>query len=233
MRLVGYGGALGEGILALAAIIAVTAGFATTTEWNAIYTNFGGGGLTAFVNGGANIVSNGLGFSQDFAATLLAVMAILFAGTTMDTGVRLQRYIIQEWGNIYKIPVLTNNYVATLIAVGACIALAFGAGGTSGSGGMLIWPLFGTTNQLLAGLSLLVISLLLLKIGRPVWFTLLPMAFLLVMTILALLYQLWGFFSDGNWFLVGMDLLILIAAIFVALEATGAFMRERQRLAQA
>jgi carbon starvation protein len=66
-----------------------------------------------------------------------------------------------------------------------------------------------------------------------VWFTLLPMAFLLVMTILALLYQLWGFFSDGNWFLVGMDLLILIAAIFVALEATGAFMRERQRLAQA
>ncbi|MCB1777752.1 MAG: carbon starvation protein A, partial [Candidatus Competibacteraceae bacterium] len=230
-RLVGYGGAVGEGMLALAAIIAVSAGFASLGDWQAVYTKFGAGGITAFVEGGAAIVSNGLGFSHEFAATLLAVMAILFAGTTMDTGVRLQRYIVQEWGNIYNIPILTNNFVATLIAVGACIALAFGAGGASGAGGMIIWPLFGTTNQLLAGLTLLVVSLILLKLGRPVWFTLLPMAFLLLVTILALLIQLWHFFSIGNWLLVVMDILILIAATMVALEAMGAFMRERQRLA--
>lgn len=232
-RLVGYGGSIGEGLLALAAIIAVTAGFASLGDWEAVYTKFGAGGIAAFVEGGATIVSNGLGFSHEFAATLLAVMAILFAGTTMDTGVRLQRYIVQEWGQIYNIPVLTNNFVATLIAVGACIALAFGAGGASGAGGMIIWPLFGTTNQLLAGLCLLVVSLLLLKLGRPVWFTLLPMAFLLVMTILALLIQLWSFVSVGNWLLVIMDLLILVAAAMVALEAISAFMRERQRLATA
>ncbi len=230
-RLVGYGGSIGEGLLALISIIAVTAGFSNLDEWQTVYTKFGAGGITAFVEGGARIVASGLGFSHEFAATLLAVMAILFAGTTMDTGVRLQRYIVQEWGNIYRIPLLTNNVIATLISVGSCLALAFGAGGKSGSGGMIIWPLFGTTNQLLAGLALLVISLTLLKFGRTIWYALLPMIFLLVTTILALLYQLWQFFTADKWFLVGMDLLILIAAAMVALEAMSTLLKERRRLA--
>ena len=232
VRFVGFLGAAGEGALALVAILATTAGFATLAEWQGIYTGFGSGSLTAFVAGGANILSGGLGLSHTFATTLLTVMAVLFAGTTMDTGVRLQRYIIQEWGNIYHLPVLTNNYVATLLAVGACLALAFGAGGASGAGGMIIWPLFGTTNQLLAGLTLLVISVMLVKLMRPVWFTVVPLVFLLAMTILALLYQLWDFFVAGNWLLVVMDVVILIAAIFVALEATSAFIRERRLAAQ-
>jgi carbon starvation protein len=97
---------------------------------------------------------------------------------------------------------------------------------------MIIWPLFGTTNQLLAGLTLLVVSVMLVKLMRPVWFTLIPLVFLLAMTILALLYQLWEFVVAGNWLLVVMDVVILIAAIFVALEATSAFMRERRRAAE-
>ena len=70
------------------------------------------------------------------ALWIVGVMAVLFAGTTMDAGVRLQRYIVQEWGNIYKIPPLQNGYVATFVAVGACLALAFGAGGVEGKGGI-------------------------------------------------------------------------------------------------
>lgn len=231
VRFVGYFGAVGEGALALVAILATTAGFATLADWESTYTAFSKGGLTAFVDGGAAIVSGGVGLPIEFASTLLAVMAILFAGTTMDTGVRLQRYIIQEWGNIYNIRVLTNNYVATLLAVGACLALAFGAGGPSGSGGLIIWPLFGTTNQLLAGLTLLVVSVMLVKLARPVWFTLIPLTFLLAMTILALLYQLWDFFVAENWLLLVLDIVILIAAIFVALEAVSAFIRERSKAA--
>jgi carbon starvation protein len=232
-RLIGYGGSTGEGMLALASIIVVTAGFSSLGDWEAVYTKFGSGGITTFVDGGAAIVSGGVGVSPEFAATLLAVMAVLFAATTMDTSVRLQRYIIQEWSNIHGIPFLTDKYVATSVAVGACLALAFGAGGASGKGGMLIWPLFGTTNQLLAGLTLIVISLFLLKLGRPVWFTMIPMTFLLSMTIFALLYQLWHFAADGRWLLVVMDLLVLGSAIMVVLEAAGAFVRERRRLGAA
>ena len=232
-RFVGYFGSLGEGTLALVAIIAATAGFSSRAEWEAVYSSFGAGGLEAFVTGGAVIASNGLGLSLSFAETLLTVMAVLFAGTTMDAGVRLQRYIVQEWGTIYDIPPLTNGYVATGVAVAACLLLSFGAGGTDGSGGMVIWPLFGTTNQLLAGLTLLVISVMLVKLGRPSRYTMTPMIFVTTMAFLSALIQLRDLYSAGQYVLVVVDIMIIIAAIFVMLEAVSAFMRERRAAATA
>ena len=199
-----------------------------------MYSEFGNGGLAAFVQGGALIVSNGVGISREFAATLLTVMAVLFAGTTMDAGVRLQRYIIQEWGAIYKIPVLQNGYVATGVAVTTCLVLAFGAGGSSGEGGMVIWPLFGTTNQLLAGLTLLVVSVMLVKLGRPARYTMIPMVFITTAALAAALYQLLSLYREGGilYPLLWIDVAIVILAILVMLEAGSAFMRER-RLASA
>jgi carbon starvation protein len=226
-RFVGYLGSFGEGSLALATIIATTAGFASLADWEAMYTSFGQGGVTAFVQGGASILST-LGLPVAFGQTLLTVMAVLFAGTTMDAGVRLQRYIVQEWGGIYGIPALQNGYVATMVAVGACLVLAFGAGGADGTGGMLIWPLFGTTNQLLAGLTLLVISVILVKLGRPSRYTMVPMVFVLGMSFLAAVYQLWDLYRTGQYLLVFLDLLIIVAAVLVMLEAVSAFNRERQ-----
>jgi carbon starvation protein len=224
-RFVGYFGAVGEGALALAAIIAATAGFATLADWQAVYTAFGNGSLSAFVNGGANILASGTGMDVGVAATLLTVMAALFAGTTMDTGLRLQRYIFQEWGEIYQQKWLTRPLPATLLAVASCLLLAFGAGGADGSGGLLIWPLFGTTNQLLAGLTLLVITIMLVKRGRPAIYTLAPLIFLLVMTLYALLIQLKSFYDQSDWFLLGLDLVVLVAALLVTLECAAALKR--------
>ncbi|QEM83008.1 carbon starvation protein A [Halomonas binhaiensis] len=230
-RFVGYFGAVGEGMLALAAILAATAGFASVADWQAMYTAFGSGGVTAFVQGGAYIIHNGLGMPEATAATLLTVMAALFAGTTMDTGLRLQRYIFQEWGEIYNLPWMKKGAPATLLAVGSCLLLAFGAGGADGSGGMIIWPLFGTTNQLLAGLTLLVITVMLVRLRRPMWYTLAPLCFLLVMTIGALLLQLRTFYEQGNIFLLLMDIVVLIAAILVAMECAAALKRSRAEVA--
>ncbi len=221
-RFVGYFGAVGEGSLALAAIIAATAGFATLADWEAVYTAFGKGSLTAFVDGGATILAGGTGMDVGVAATLLTVMAALFAGTTMDTGLRLQRYIFQEWGEIYQQKWLTRPLPATLLAVASCLLLAFGAGGADGSGGLLIWPLFGTTNQLLAGLTLLVITIMLVRRGRPAIYTLAPLVFLLVMTLFALLIQLKSFYDKQDWFLLGLDVVVLVAALLVTLECAAA-----------
>ena len=232
-RFVGYLGSVGEGSLALVSIIAASAGFASRADWEAMYTSFGAGGVSAFVQGGAAIVSNGLGLSVQFSATLLTVMAVLFAGTTMDAGVRLQRYIVQEWGVIYNLPLLKNGYLATLVSVAACLVLAFGAGGSQGTGGMIIWPLFGTTNQLLAGLTLLVISVMLVKLGRPAKYTMIPMVFVTSMAFLSALYQLWDLYASGNYLLVFLDVLIIIAAVFVMLEASSALMREKRSAAEA
>ena len=230
-RFVGYFGAVGEGMLALAAILAATAGFATFGDWQAMYSAFGQGGVNAFVEGGAFIIHNGIGLPEATAATLLTVMAALFAGTTMDTGLRLQRYIFQEWGEIYNQQWMKKPAIATFLAVGSCLLLAFGAGGADGSGGLIIWPLFGTTNQLLAGLTLLVITVMLVRLRRPMWYTLAPLCFLLVMTIAALLIQLRTFYQQGNMFLLVLDIVVLIAAIMVAMECASALKRSRAEMA--
>ena len=218
-RFVGYFGAVGEGALALAAIIAATAGFASLADWQAVYTSFGQGSLTAFVDGGAFILAAGTGMEVTVAATLLTVMAALFAGTTMDTGLRLQRYIFQEWGEIYNIGWMRKALPATLLSVASCLILAFGAGGADGSGGLLIWPLFGTTNQLLASLTLSIVAVILLRKKRNPLPALVPLVFVFVMSFYAAIVQLGTLREDEDWLLLGLDAIIIVAAVWVAVEA--------------
>jgi carbon starvation protein len=229
-RFVGYLGAVGEGSLALITIVAVSgAALAATPElWHQIYEQYGEAGAATFVQGGAQLIENGWGVPIAVSTTLLATMVVLFAATTMDTGVRLQRYIIQEWGEIYGIGVLRNGIVATLVAVGCCLLLAFGAGGASGSGGLVIWPLFGSTNQILAGLTLLVISVMLIKLGRPVRYTLIPMIFVMTTSAWAALLKLIEWYQAGNWLLVAIDVIVLVTSVLVMLEAASVVSRYRR-----
>lgn len=220
-RFVGYLGAVGEGTLALITLVAVSSvALAATPEmWHEIYDKYGTAGAGTFIQGGAQMITNGWGLPFGIAQTLLATMVVLFAGTTMDSGVRLQRYIIQEWGDIYNIPIMKKGVLATLFAVTCCLLLAFGAGGASGSGGLIIWPLFGSTNQILAGLTLLVISVMLIKMGRPAKYTMVPMIFVLITSSWAALIKLKEFYEAGNWLLVTIDLIVVITTFMVILEA--------------
>jgi carbon starvation protein len=226
-RFVGYLGAVGEGSLALITLVAVSsAALAATPEiWHEIYDKYGTAGAGTFIQGGAQMITNGWGIPFSISQTLLATMVVLFAGTTMDSGVRLQRYIIQEWGDIYNIPILKKGILATLVAVACCLALAFGAGGASGSGGLIIWPLFGSTNQILAGLTLLVITVMLIKYGRPARYTMIPMVFVLITSSWAALIKLKEFYEAGNWLLVTIDLVVVITTVLVILEAVSVISR--------
>lgn len=224
-RFVGYLGALGEGSLALITLVVVSSSmYATSPEqWHVLYDQFSKGGASAFITGGGNLLATAWGLPLLFANTLLATMVVLFASTTMDAGVRLQRYIIQEWGQIYSIKALENNVVATLVAVGCCLALAFGAGGPTGNGGNIIWPLFGATNQILASLTLLVLSIFLIKLGRPARYTLVPMVLVMFVASWGCAVQLMTFFRNEQWLLVVMTTAVLIASIMVILEAVAVF----------
>jgi len=232
-RFVGYLGAVGEGSLALITLVAVSSvALAATPEmWHQIYEKYGTAGAGTFIQGGAQLIQNGWGIPFSITQTLLATMVVLFAGTTMDSGVRLQRYIIQEWGDIYNIPLFRNGILATLIAVTCCLMLAFGAGGASGSGGLIIWPLFGSTNQILAGLTLLVISVMLIKLGRPAKYTMIPMIFVLITSSWAALIKLKEFYDAGNWLLVTIDLVVVITTFMVILEAASVISKFRREAA--
>jgi carbon starvation protein len=229
-RFIGYLGAVGEGSLALITIVAVSgvALAATPDIWHEIYDEYGSAGAGTFIQGGAQLITNGWGLPFNISQTLLATMVVLFAGTTMDSGVRLQRYIIQEWGEIYNIPLFRKGVLATLIAVTCCLLLAFGAGGASGSGGLIIWPLFGSTNQILAGLTLLVISIMLMKYGRPARYTILPMIFVLITSSWAALIKLKEFYEAGNWLLVTIDVVVVITTFLVILEAASVISKLRR-----
>lgn len=223
-RFVGYFGAVGEGLLALGAIIATTAGYRTLADWEAVYTAFSQGGVAAFVEGGGNILESGLGIPASLSATILATMAVLFAATTMDTGVRLQRFVVQEAAEIMGVRL--NKGVATIVVLLVALGLVFGAG-ADGSGGMLIWPLFGTTNQLLAALTLSVITVMLLVRKRSILPTAIPLVFVFIMSVYALIVQLGTFWTQQNWLLLVLDLVILVAALWVMLEAVLAMGRAK------
>jgi len=227
-RFVGYLGALGEGSLALITITAVTGSLYASSVaggWDAIYPSFTGGPAAGgFIAGGALLISEGWGISLGFAQTMLAVMVVLFAGTTMDAGLRLTRYIIQEWGNIYQIESLKSNYTSTFVAVGACLLLAFGVsnGNYPGDGGTLIWPVFGATNQILASMTLIVIAVYLLKLGRSAKPLLIPMCFILFMASWAGVWYVMDYVSKGQWILVLIQVAVMVSALFIILEAWSA-----------
>ncbi len=228
-RFVGYLGAVGEGALALITIIAVTTYFVSTGEFTSFYNTFehaSAEGLTAFVKGAARLAT-GVFIPEMAARTIVSVIIISFAATTLDTSVRLMRYIISELGEQYEIPSLTHIHAATGVAVVSTALLVLLPEGPKGfgSGGYLLWPLFGTSNQLLAGISLLLVSIWLYRKGRPIIYTAIPMIFLLFMTMWALAQQLlfkWSGYGAGsaNWLLMFFGAVIFVFAVWIVLAAT-------------
>ncbi|WP_404330336.1 carbon starvation protein A [Mesobacillus maritimus] len=227
-RFVGYLGAVGEGFLALISIIAVVTLFANAGDFSAAYSSFSaanGGGLGHFINGGANLAS-GIGIPADIAMTIISVIVVSFAATTLDSSVRLMRYIITELADEYNFKPLTKTHAATSFAVIASAALVLLPKGPNGfgSGGYLLWPLFGTANQLLAAISLMLISIWLKRLGRNYLVTFVPMVFLLVMTVWAMIQQVvfeWSGLgaTDMNLLLFVFGAIILVFALWITLTA--------------
>ncbi|WP_080874916.1 carbon starvation CstA family protein [Oceanobacillus timonensis] len=233
-RFVGYFGAVGEGILALVSIIAVGTFFANTDAFSQAYTSFTEAnaiGLGTFIEGAATL-ANGLGIPSDIATTIVSIIVVSFAATTLDTSVRLMRYIIAELGIEYKIQPLTKTHVATSIAVLSSAALVLIPEGPNGfgSGGYLIWPLFGTANQLLAAISLFLIAIWLKRRGSNYMVALIPMIFLIFMTMYAMFQQVvfeWSWIgTESNMLLFVLGSIIFVFAIWIALTSFSELMKK-------
>ncbi|MFD1388112.1 carbon starvation protein A [Oceanobacillus sp. FSL W7-1293] len=233
-RFVGYFGAVGEGILALVSIIAVGTFFANTDAFSQAYTSFNEAnaiGLGTFIEGAATL-AQGLGIPADIATTIVSIIVVSFAATTLDTSVRLMRYIIAELGIEYKIQPLTKTHVATTIAVLSSAALVLIPEGPNGfgSGGYLIWPLFGTANQLLAAISLFLIAIWLKRKGSNYMVALIPMIFLIFMTLFAMFQQVvfeWSWMGTGsNMLLFVLGSIIFVFAIWIALTSFSELMKK-------
>lgn len=247
---VGYGAMLLEGALAVVVILACTAGLGMgkalpsgetlvgRAAWESQYsTSWAAFGLAqtvgSFVEGGANFLA-ALGIPVDFAVGTVAVLVACFAATTLDSATRLQRYVIQALGGTFGFKPLTDKYVATAIAVGLGGLLAMmpaAAGQPAGTGGRILWPLFGTINQLLAGLALMVVVLHLWRRGMRIAFAAIPMIIMLVLPVWALGYEVLrpetGFLAKRDYLLLSGSLAVMGLQLWMIVEGLLVWRRAR------
>ncbi|MBN1278141.1 MAG: carbon starvation protein A [Deltaproteobacteria bacterium] len=229
---IGYGGMLLEGILAIFVLIACGAGISlgftdggeTYTGISAFNHHYGswiggtglGNRLSAFIVGSANMLQT-IGIPAKVSLTIMGVFIVSFAATSLDTSTRLQRYIVGELFTAVKVPFLARKHPATIIAVVTALILAFYNG--SGTGALILFPLFGATNQLLAGLSLLVITIYLARRKTPLRYTMIPMIFMILMTGWAMIINLADYFSTANWLLFSICFMTVLLEIWMIIES--------------
>lgn len=170
----------------------------------------------AFVEGGGNFLA-ALGIPLKMGIAIMAVLVASFAATTLDTATRLQRYVIHELAQTVNFRPLMNRYTATAFALilAAAVALLQGPRGP-GSGGLTLWPLFGATNQLLAGLAFMVIVFYLIRRNKPIWFAFLPMVVMLLMPAWAMLHQMFN--PETGWLFEGKYLLFVFGLVVEGLQ---------------
>lgn len=241
---VGYGSMLMEGSLATLVIVATAAGIgmgyvtkdgATLTgvaAWTTHYSSWAaaaglGSKVAAFVVGSANMISM-LGIPKNICIVIMGVFVASFAGTTLDTATRIQRYVVAELFGDLKLNFLTDRYVATAIAVGSALILAF-ATGAGGKGALKLWPLFGAVNQTLAALALIIITLYLKRRGGMKWMISgLPACFMTFMTIWAVVMNQLKFDAAHNVMLMVINIAILIIAVWIAFEGLIKFFKTEE-----
>ncbi len=206
-----------------------------------------GAKVGAFVEGSANFLKS-LGLPAEFSIALMGVFVASFAATTLDTACRLQRYVVQELAGTlaprHRVngqrtgeyvdgnPLfwLTNRHVATLFAITVAFFIAQlpgGEGKAAGTGGLLLWPLFGAINQLLAGLAFLVITFWLRRRGLPYFLALIPGVLMLVLPAIAMSMNLRDFADKHSWLLFGFGFTTIIIEVWMIAEAISVWKKSK------
>lgn len=229
---VGYGAMVGESVLGLAAVLACTAGFANAAAWRDHYSSWESAdglasNLNAFVSGSGTFLAT-LGIDPALGKSFIALVAVSFALTTLDSATRLLRYNIEEVAETVKMPVLANRYVATALSVAAIgfFALLQVDGRPAG---VVLWAVFGTTNQVMAGLTLLTVTLYLYFRKKNYLYTGIPMVFMLVTTLVAMTINVVKFFNEGSYLLLAVGGSVLFLAIWLVFEGVVRFTHGREK----
>ncbi len=210
-KVIGYGAMLLEGFLATIAL--GTAAMLTKAGLADGLANWGGP-VGVFAHGMGNFLAN-LGIKEQVGISFGALTVSAFLLTTLDTATRLGRYALEELTAEWA-PSISNRYVATVITI-----IAGGGLALSGTWSA-IWPVFGASNQLLAGLALLGATAWLAHLGKKYTVTLYPMIFMFIVTFFALINLLFTNFAKGNYLLGSVSTVLIILAGFVVVEGVQA-----------
>ncbi len=219
---IGYGGMIGESVLGLLAVLACTAGFQSPSLWRSHYQSWGlaqglGPNMKAFIDGAGHFLSQ-LGLSLELSKAFVALITISFALTSLDSATRLLRFNISEMGETLGLGVLRNRYLSSGLAIVTIGFFAFYKVDGQAAG-LALWQLFGTTNQVMGGLTLLAVSLYLMQRGRNYWFTACPMAFMMVTTLVAMAIKMRDFWNLKSYLLLSVGGIVLGLSLWLVVES--------------
>ncbi|MDX2444613.1 MAG: carbon starvation protein A [Bacteroidales bacterium] len=233
---VGYGGMLWESLLAVLVLMAIAGGLGMDNPeaYSQHYSSWASASglnakLEAFVDGSANLFGS-LGIPPMVGKSIIAVFIVSFANTTLDSAARIQRLSLQEIftnkeGKVHR--PLNNRYVATFFVVLAAALLAFSK--PAAEGALALWPLFGSLNQLLAALALAIVSVYLIQKKKNVLIVFIPMVFVLLMTIWAMIDNLIVYMNDKDYVLVILSVIILTLSLWLLLSSIFSLLKLRNK----
>jgi carbon starvation protein len=228
-RVIGYGGMLLEGLLALCVILIISGGMSFDKYISIVYPAKGGSNAPlAFALGLGNILEKGVGLPTVFGTIWGILLLEGFLVTTIDALVRLSRYLFEElWLTILDNPpaILRSKAFNSFLVVVGFLSLTFT------NAYLKIWPIFGAANQLLAALTLIAVTAWLAQKAKKYWFTAIPAAFMVVTTIASLVILLGRYVNFGSWSLVFTDILLLILSAGVVGMTFKYFFNLRAKLA--
>jgi carbon starvation protein len=244
-RFIGYGSMLWESFLAVVVLMAIAGGLGMGIEsetgilkgsaaFSSKYASWAAisgldAKLSAFITGGANLLG-AIGIPISIGVSMIAVFIVSFANTTLDSAVRIQRLSVQELlkgKDASKKSLFQNRYFSTFILLLAASALTFTKGNASGA--MVLWPLFGTLNQLLAALGLGIISIWLIRNKKSILIGLLPMLLILSVTIWSLLISLGQFIAQKDYLLLFISIIILILTSLLIIEGSKVLISNKKK----
>lgn len=219
---VGYGGMLLETFLTVLVIVAVGSGLSHGKYVSIVYPAVGtkGNPVLAFALGVGTLLHAGLWIPKAVGTVIGILMIEGFIVTTLDTAIRLNRYVFEElWNGLFgkKMPVLSTYWFNSILAVLLMLGMAWGNAFAA------LWPVFGTGNQLMAALTLITISAWLARLHRPVWYTLLPALFMIATTTASLLILLTKHLTAPNYILAFTDAVLLILSVVLSVLAVRTF----------
>ncbi len=223
-RIIGYGGMLLETMLAVGVIIALAAGISFDEYAQIVHPSAGSSNpILAFALAMSGLMHKGLNIPMVYGTVFGILMVEGFVATTLDTAVRINRYLFEElWSILFKRPpawiksYLFNSGLSVVLMLILAFTNAFSA----------IWPIFGTANQLLAALTLVTLAAWLAAKRKKNGFLMLPALFMIITTLFALIFLAKRYFTGDNYILLTADILMIFLAAGLIGVAIKTFMKK-------
>ncbi len=227
---IGYNGMILESVLALSVLLALGS-ILTFSEYKSIVWPEAGlsNPILAFSLAVGKLLQNSLSIPMALGCVFGILMVEGFVITTLDTAVRLNRYLFEElWSIIFKkVPGLLKIYwLNSGLACTLMWLLAYF------NTFVALWPIFGTANQLLSALTLIAVSTWLFLKGKKNWYTLFPAVFMLLTTTASLFILLFKkYLPQKNLTLITTDLLLLVLSLgvaYLAIKTVSELLKEKK-----